>query len=46
MLSTIRTENLFLAIQFIKGIRPEHDALGVFTVAQTQQVPDFMCPLF
>jgi hypothetical protein len=46
LLPASRTEHLFLSIQFIEGIGPEHDTFLVTAVFKTEKVPDFMGTLF
>jgi hypothetical protein len=41
-----RTEHLFLTVQFIEGIWPEHDTFPVTAVPQTEEVHDFMGAFF
>ena len=43
---TCRAEHFFLPIQFIKGIRLEHDTLRVGTVPEAQEMQDLVCTFF
>jgi len=46
LLQAGRAEHLFLTIQFIESVGPEHDAFLVITVFKTQKVTDFMGAFF
>jgi hypothetical protein len=40
------TENFFLPVQFIEGVRFEHNTFLVAAVFKAKEVPDFMGPFF